>query len=103
MARNTSTQRFTVKSYSNDEFTRTASRMRSWLYSLARKRSTGTVTADDVHTYLDREGVRPQQVRTRLSFINAVLRSPNFESVGMTNSSRPAARGRAISEWTIAE
>lgn len=102
MSNKNSTRRFTVKTYTPDEFDRTASRMRNWLYSLARRRSTGTVTADDAHTYLDREGVRPQQVRTRLSFINSVLREPNFEVAGMTSSQRPAARGRAITEWTIA-
>lgn len=102
MARNNTTRRFTVKTYTNEEFDRTANRMRSWLYSIARKRASGTVTADDAHRYLDREGVRPQQVRTRLSFINSVLREPNFEYVGMTRSERPAARGRTISEWAIA-
>lgn len=102
MANNNTARRFTVKQYSNEEFDRTANRMRSWLYSIARKRASGTVTADDAHRYLDREGVRPQQVRTRLSFINSVLREPNFEYVGMTASQRPAARGRAITEWTIA-
>jgi hypothetical protein len=101
MARKNSTRRFTVKSYSNEEFDRTATRMRSWLNKLVRRRSTGVVTADDAHTYLDREGVRPQQVRTRLSFINSVLREPNFEYAGETPSSRPAARGRMITEWTI--
>ncbi len=102
MANKNTTRRFTVKTFTNEEFDRTANRMRSYLYSLARKRTEGTVTADDAHRYLDREGVRPQQVRTRLSFINSVLREPNFEYVGMTASTRPAARGRAISEWTIA-
>lgn len=102
MSNKNSTRRFTVKTYTPDEFERTANRMRSWLYNLARRRSTGTVTADDAHTYLDREGVRPQQVRTRLSFINSVLREPNFEFAGMTPSQRPAARGRTITEWTIA-
>lgn len=101
MARKNSTRRFTVKSYSNEEFDRTATRMRSWLNKLVSRRSTGVVTADDAHTYLDREGVRPQQVRTRLSFINSVLREPNFEYAGETPSSRPAARGRMITEWTI--
>lgn len=95
-------RRFTVKSYSNTEFDRTANKMRSYLSGLARKRTDGTVTADDAHRYLDKEGVRPQQVRTRLSFINAVLREPNFEPVGKVASQRPAARGRAITEWMIA-
>jgi len=76
--------------------------MRSYLYSLARKRAEGTVTADDAHRYMDREGIRPQQVRTRLSFINSVLREPNFEPVDVVASQRPAARGRSITEWTIA-
>jgi hypothetical protein len=60
------------------------------------------VTADDAHRYMDREGIRPQQVRTRLSFINSVLREPNFEPVDVVASQRPAARGRSITEWTIA-
>lgn len=102
MANNTTPRRFTVKTYTNEEYTRTASRMKSWLYSIARKRNSGTVTADDAHRYLDREGVRPQQIRTRLSFINSVLREPNFEYAGMTRSARPAARGRSISEWIVA-
>lgn len=100
MARNNSNRRSTRGSSSND-FARTTTGMRSWLYSLARRRSNRTVTADDAHTYLDRQGVR-SQVRTRLSFINSVLREPTFESAGMTRSTRPAAKGRAISQWTIA-
>jgi hypothetical protein len=99
MARTNSTRRFTVKTYNTEEFTRTANRMRSWLYNIARKRASGTVTADDAHRYLDREGVRPQQVRTRLAFINSVLREPNFEPVDVVPSQRPAARGRSITEW----
>lgn len=101
MARNNSTRRSTTRGQSNNNFTRTASRMRSWLSSLARRRSNRTVTADDVHTYLDRQGVR-SQVRTRLSYINSVLREPNFECTGTTRSSRPAAKGRTIGQWTLA-
>jgi hypothetical protein len=100
MQSNNPTERFTVKTYSDEEYNRTVSRMRTWLYSLVRRRNSGTVTADDVHTYLNREGVRPQQIRTRLSFINSVLRAPNFEPTGMTSSTRPAAKGRWITEWT---
>jgi hypothetical protein len=100
MKSNNSTERFIVKTYSDEEYNRTVSRIRTWLYSLVRRRNSGVVTADDVHTYLNREGVRPQQVRTRLSFINSVLRSPNFEYAGMTSSTRPAAKGRVITEWT---
>jgi hypothetical protein len=91
--------RFSVKTYNKDEFERTTQKMRTWLRSIARKRASGTVTADDAHKYLDREGIRPQQVRTRLSFINAVLRNPDFVYAGEARSSRPAARGRVITEW----
>jgi hypothetical protein len=98
MAKNS---RFDVKTYDRDEFVRLTNKMRTWLRSIARRRSSGTVTADDVHTYLDRQGIRPQQVRTRLSFINAVLRQPDFEYAGSTKSNRPVARGRAITEWMV--
>lgn len=104
MARSTrnSTSNFHLNRYYNEtEFTRTVAKMRTWLMGLARRRSSGTVTADDVHRFLDREGVQPQQVRTRLRFINSVLREPNFYRSGTTPSSRPAARGRSISAWTI--
>ena len=94
-------RRFTVKQYSADEFARATSKMRTWLYDIARKRVDGTVTADDAHTYMDREGIRKQQIRTRLSFINSVLREPNFIPVGVTRSERPAAKGRAINEWAV--
>lgn len=102
MARQDFPKRFEVKMYSEDEFTSTVNKMRTWLYSIARKRVTGIVTADDAHTYLDREGVRPQQVRTRLRFINSVLRSPNFEYAGATPSERPVAKRRMITEWSRA-
>jgi len=92
---------FTTKQYTNEQFDRTVAKLRTYLRGIARKRSAGIVTADDAHNFLDREGVRPQQVRTRLAFINAALRSPEFEVIGMSPSQRPAARGRMISEWTI--
>jgi hypothetical protein len=92
---------FTTKQYSTEDFTRTVNKLRTYLRGLARKRSAGIVTADDAHNFLDREGIRPQQVRTRLAFINAALRQPNFEVIGMSPSMRPSARGRMISEWTI--
>jgi len=88
--------------YNTQEFNVTAKRMTSYLRSLASRRSTGIVTADDVHNYLNREGVQPKQVRTRLSFINSVFGSGMFEQTGTVASSRPAAKGRAISTWTIA-
>ncbi len=71
----------------------------TYLRSLANRRSSGTVTADDVHNFLTRKGVREGMVRTRLSFVNAVF-SNGFRPVGTRPSSRPAARGRSITEYT---
>ena len=74
----------------------------SYLRSLANRRSSGTVTADDVHTYLTRSGVDEMKVRTRLSFINSVFSGGMFERVGTLASSRPQAKGRTISAYTVA-
>ena len=54
------------RKFTADQFDRTATRMKSWLYSLARRRSTGTFTADDANRFLDREGVQTELVRSRL-------------------------------------
>lgn len=74
----------------------------SYVRSLANRRSSGVVTADDVQAYLTRQGISARQVRTRLSFVNSVLRGPMFESNGTVYSTRPEAKGRAISAWTLA-
>lgn len=76
--------------------------MTSYLRSLANRRSSGVVSADDAHNYLTRAGIREQMVRTRLSFINSVFSNGEFEAVGSAPSSRPQARGRAITTWTTA-
>ena len=94
--------RFEVRSYNEQERMSTTRRIVSYLRSLANRRSTGVVSADDVHNYLTRDGVREQQVRTRLSFINSVFSMDMFEQAGMTRSTRPQARGRAIAAWTVA-
>lgn len=89
----------TERSVSSTRYDRIVRGMRSWLYSLSRRRVNNTVTADDAHTYLDRQGFRKREIFTRLSFINAVLRDGNFDVVGKTPSTRPAARRRLINEW----
>jgi predicted Zn-dependent protease len=94
--------RFEVRSYNEQERMSTTRRIMSYLRSLANRRSSGVVSADDVHNYLTRDGVREQQTRTRLSFINSVFSSEMFEQVGMTASTRPQARGRAIATYTVA-
>ena len=102
MAKRNRSNRFEVRTYNQQEREATVRRIASYLRSLATRRSTGVVTADDVHNYLNRDGVRPQQVRTRLSFINSVFSSEMFERVGTMASTRPQARGRAISAYTVA-
>jgi predicted Zn-dependent protease len=94
--------RYNLKSYTESQFNMTARRIASYLRSLASRRSSGTVSADDVHNYLTRDGVNVGQVRTRLSFINSVFGSGMFEQAGMTRSVRPQAKGRAISAWMVA-
>ena len=94
--------RFEVRLYNEQERNSTTRRIASYLRSLANRRSTGTVSADDVHNYLTRDGVREQQTRTRLSFINSVFSGEMFEFAGMMPSTRPSAKGRAISTYTVA-
>lgn len=79
-----------------------ANSLRSYLRSLANRRSEGTVTADDAQKYLTRKGVREQMIRTRQSLINSAFQSGDFAPVGSVPSSRPAARGREITEWMLA-
>ena len=78
----------------------TRSKLATYLRRLAKTRRSARVTADDAHTFLTRNGVRVKQVRTRLSYINSVLREPEFMPLGKTPSTRPTARGRFITEWT---
>lgn len=79
------------------------SSLTSYLRSLANRRSTGTVTADDAHNFLNRKGIRSGMTRTRQAVINAAFMGGDFENTGYTTpSSRPAAKGRSISEWTVA-
>ena len=94
--------RFEVRRYNEQERMSTTRRIMTYLRSLANRRNDGMVSADDVHNYLTRDGVREQQVRTRLSFINAVFSTGMFEQVGTAPSTRPQAKGRSISMWTTA-
>jgi hypothetical protein len=54
-----------------------------------------------VHTFLDKQGIS-RKANTRLRFINSSLRAPTFNVVGETASTRPAAKYRRISEWSLA-
>jgi len=50
---------------SNQKNQSTMRRMVSYLRSLASRRSSGVVTADDAHVFLTRMGVRERQVQLR--------------------------------------
>jgi len=89
-----------ARSFSNTERENMTKKITTKLRNLSNSRSSGIVTADDVHAYLNNEGVTPQQIKTRLSFINSVLREPNFAPATTVPSSRPAARGRMITGWS---
>jgi hypothetical protein len=84
---------------SNKQYDTMVSGLRSYLRGLSTRRTNGVVTADDAQNFLTRKGIRPQQVRTRQSMINAAFLSGDFTSVGSTASSRPEAKGRSITEW----
>lgn len=79
---------------------RTVARATSYLRGLASRRKSRTVTADDVQNFLSRNGF-PSKTNARLSVIRSVLRTPNFRPTGSAPSSRPAARGRKVTTWTV--
>lgn len=78
----------------------TKSKITSHLKGLAKRRSSGIVTADDVVRYMTKKGMANDK-RDRLSVVNSVLRYPTFIVVGSTNSIRPESRGRRISKWAL--
>lgn len=78
------------------------SSLTSYLRSLANRRNTGVVTADDAQNFLTRKGVSSKMIRTRQAVINSALMSGDFEAGDKVPSSRPAAKGRQITEWYLA-
>lgn len=96
MANRSRNTRFEVRSYNEQERMSTTRRIMTYLRTLANRRSVGTVSADDVHNYLTRDGVREQQTRTRLSFINTVFSGDVFERVGTMASARPQADRKSV-------
>ncbi|KKM19584.1 hypothetical protein LCGC14_1654140 [marine sediment metagenome] len=72
-------------------------RIRDRMVERARRRQSGTFTADDVHTILDLTEFRGN----RLSVITTLLNDSVFYNTGDSSlSARPVARSRSISEWT---
>jgi hypothetical protein len=77
--------------------------VRERLVERARRRSSGTFTADDVQALLSQRGYT-SDVRSRQSIIATLLNNSMFFNTGYeVPSERPAARGRLISEWTTEE
>lgn len=76
------------------------SQLRAYVRRLARRRNSGTVSADDVNRFFDRLAFNvPQDERVSLTL--RVFRNGDFYRVGDTRSSRPEARGRRITEWAL--
>lgn len=72
-------------------------RIKDRLVERARRRLSGTFTADDVHTVLDLTEYRGD----RQSVIATLLNDSVFWNTGRTTlSDRPVARSRRISRWT---
>ena len=72
-------------------------RIRDRMVERARRRQSGTFTADDVHTILDLTEFRGN----RLSVITTLLNGSVFFNTGDSiPSERPVARSRSIFEWT---
>lgn len=66
----------------------------------SRARRNGSVTADDVHEILDNQRF-PRSASKRQSVIATLLNNSVFINTGYTvPSSRPAAKGRQVYEWT---
>ncbi len=74
----------------------------TYLRRVGGRRTNKQVTADDVHTYLDREGYTANS-NDRISVVRSVLQEPLFKPVGFVQSEREAARGRMIRRWKVAK
>ena len=72
----------------------------SYLRRLATRRNSNAVTADDVNNFLSRKGYDFLTQNERLSVTRSVLNEQNFYATGVTNSTRPEARGRQITVWS---
>lgn len=79
--------------------TRIVEGLRSYLRNLSKRRSDRVVTADDAHQYLNRRGISERRYYVRMSYINSVLRRPDFRPSGRRTSQREAARYRRITAW----
>ena len=69
-----------------------------YLQTLSRRRANGTVSADDVQNYLNKQKYAGSQ-NERLSIVRSVLQVPTFYPMDFKKSTRPKARGRTIRTW----
>jgi hypothetical protein len=51
---------------------------------------------------MNRQGMLEGKIRSRIAVINSAFQGGEFRSVGYTNSTRPEAKGRTITEWSLA-
>ena len=70
--------------------------IRDSLVSRTLRRSSATITSDDIHTLLDQRDYRGN----RLSVIHTVLQNGPFVVSRVTQSARPVAKARQIYAWT---
>lgn len=82
----------------------TETKLRAYLRRLASSRRTGTVSADDVYTFLSKNNIRMSQ-NQRIALTRRVLNEGSdseFVVSGFAPSSRPTAKGREVAQWEIA-
>jgi hypothetical protein len=77
-----------------------AKKAANYVRGLGRKRAAGTVTADDVHTYLNRVGFNGE-ANERAAIVRSVFNTDSFEAVNTVPSARPEARGRKITQYEV--
>lgn len=74
-------------------------KVRTFLRKTAKDRVSKTVTADDIHRYLNKNNLNLTNSE-KLGIINRVLQNnDDFAPAAYVRSSRPEARGRWITEW----
>lgn len=74
------------------------SQLRNYLRRLARGRVAGVVTADDVHTFVGKNGLK-LNLNEQISLTRTVLAEPDFTFYEYIPSRRETAKGRMIAAW----
>jgi hypothetical protein len=74
------------------------SKLYSFLRKTAKDRKAQTVTADDVHRFVQKNNLNISK-GAQTALTNRVFNQPMFIPVAYVQSRRPEARGRYITEW----